>query len=292
MLRRAGLSLTYLPGKAPAGEELAALMQEPATVALIAGGEPITAQMIRSSPNLKVISMHGAGINHIDLEAARQRNILVRGVPGGNAEAVADLSLGLMLAVARHIADADAAIRKNEWGTYMGVALYDKVLGIIGFGAIGQAVARRAAGFKMRTLAYDVIKNEEMARSLNVDYVELEQLLSQSDFISLHVPLTPQTANLIDRESFAVMKKSAILVNIARGGVVDETALCQALQEGRIAGAAVDTFSKEPLPANHCFRSAPNLLMTPHIGGRTVEAIASIGIEAAKIVLEGLDIKI
>jgi D-3-phosphoglycerate dehydrogenase len=288
MLKDARLSLAYLPGKEAAGVELATLMQSKDTVAVIAGGEPITGEMIRKSPNLKVIAMHGAGMNHIDQKAAGERGILVQGVPGGNAEAVADLTFGLMLSAARHIAEADAAIRRNEWGAYMGVAVSGKTLGIVGFGAIGQAVARRASGFGMKILAYDVVNNKEAAGKLKAEYVSLETLLSQADFITLHVPFIDSTNNLINDRALRLMKKTAILVNIARGGVVDEDALCVALHDGIIAGAAVDTFRKEPLPEDHCFRSAPNLLLTPHIGGRTMETVAAIGVECARIVLEGL----
>lgn len=290
MLRNAGLTLEYLPGKAPAGEEIARLLKDPQSVAMIAGGEPITSEMISKAPNLKVIAMHGAGLNHIDRQAAAERNILVRGVPGGNAEAVADLTFGLLLAAARHIAEADAAVRRGEWGAFMGRAVAGKTVGIVGFGAIGQAVARRANGFGMKILAYDVILNQDAAQALGVEFASLETLLDQADYLTLHVPLTPETTNLIDRQALHRMKPTAILVNIARGGVVDEVALCQALQAGELAGAAVDTFAKEPLPAEHCFRSAPNLLLTPHVGGRTVESTAAIGVEAARIVLEGLGI--
>ncbi len=277
LLKNAGLQLVYLPGKAPPGTELAELMRDHQTVAVIAGGEPITADMILNSPNLKVIAMHGAGLNHIDREAVKSRNILLRGVPGGNAEAVADLTFGLMLAVARHIVEADASIRQHKWGTFMGSSIYGKTLGLIGFGAIGQAVARRATGFSMKILTYDVVIDKNALLKLDAESVPLEELLENSDFVTLHVPLTPETTNLINAEALRKMKKSAILINISRGGVVDESALCQALLDGLIAGAGVDTFSKEPLPEDHCFRSTPNLVLTPHMGGRTREAIANIG---------------
>ena len=141
----------------------------------------------------------------------------------------------------------------------------------------------------MMILTYDVVIDNNALLKLSVESVPLEVLLVNSDFVTLHVPLTPETANLIDAEALRKMKKSAILINIARGGVVDESALCEALKDRLIAGAGVDTFSKEPLPEDHCFRSTPNLVLTPHMGGRTREAIANIGIEAAKIVLEGLE---
>jgi D-3-phosphoglycerate dehydrogenase len=283
------LELAYLPEKGSAYDEILALMKESDTVAIIAGGEPITAEMIASSPNLKVIAMHGAGLNHIDQRAAAERGILVKAVPGGNAEAVADLTIGLMIAAARHIVEADASIRKGDWGTFIGSSVNDKIIGIVGFGMIGQGVARRASGFNMKILAYDVFRNDEVASKLHATFVDLDTLLSQSDFITLHVPLTPETTRLIDRRAFTLMKKNAILVNVSRGGVVDESALCQALEEDRIAGAAVDTFTKEPLPSDHPIRSASHCVLTTHMGGRTRESARYIGMEVAKIILKGLE---
>ena len=288
MLKQAGLELVYLPEKGIAHDEILALMKDPESVAIVAGGEPITAEMIALSPNLKVIAMHGAGLNHIDQRAVTERGILLRAVPGGNAEAVADLTIGLMIAAARHIVEADASIRKGEWGTFVGSSINDKTIGIVGFGTIGQAVARRANGFNMRVLAYDVFRNEATASILHVTFVDLDSLLAQSDFITLHVPLTPETTKLIDKRALSLMKKSAILVNISRGGVIDETALYKALKENQIAAAAVDTFSKEPLPSDNVLRSAPHCILTTHMGGRTRESARFIGIEVAKIILESL----
>jgi D-3-phosphoglycerate dehydrogenase len=288
MLKQAGMELVYLPGKGNAHDEILALMKNPESVAVVAGGEPITSEMIAVSPNLKVIAMHGAGLNHIDQRAAAERGIVVKAVPGGNAEAVADLTIGLMIAAARHIVEADASIRKGEWGTFVGSSINDKTIGIAGFGAIGQAVARRASGFAMKILAYDVFRNEDVASKLHVTFVDLDTLLAQSDFITLHVPLTPETTKLIDERAISLMKKSAILVNISRGGVIDEIALCKALKEDRLAAAAIDTFSKEPLPSEHVLRSAPHCILTTHMGGRTRESARFIGIEVAKIILGSL----
>jgi D-3-phosphoglycerate dehydrogenase len=288
MLKQAGLELAYLPEKGIAYDEILALMKDPESVAIVAGGEPITAEMIALSPNLKVIAMHGAGLNHIDQWAAAERGIVVKAVPGGNAEAVADLTIGLMIAAARHIVEADASIREGEWGTFVGSSINDKTIGIVGFGAIGQAVARRASGFNMQILAYDVFRIEEAASNLHATFVNLDNLLAQSEFITVHVPLTPETTRLIDERAFSLMKNGAILVNVSRGGVVDENALYTALMEKRIAAAAVDTFSKEPLPVDHILRSAPHCILTTHMGGRTRESARFIGIEVAKIILEGL----
>lgn len=288
LLKQAGLELVYLPEKASAHEEISTLMQDRECVAIIAGGEPITGEMIVSSPNLKVIAMHGAGLNHIEQKAAAQRGIVVKAVPGGNAEAVADLTIGLMIAAARHIVEADAAIREGEWGTFVGTSINDKTIGIVGFGAIGQAVARRTTGFNMKVLAYDLFRNEDAASQLHATYVDLDTLVKQSEFITLHVPLTPETTNMINEHALNSMKKTAVLVNISRGGVINETDLCNALKEGRIAAAAVDTFSKEPLPADHILRTAPHCILTTHMGGRTYESARFIGIEVAKHILANL----
>ena len=185
LLRSAGLELVYLPGKAPAEEELAELLAQPETVALISGTVPVTEAMIANAPSLKVISMYGVATGHIAVEAARQRGIVVQALPpGSNAEAVADMTWGLMLAVARKISRADALVRSGKWQTLGGVSLYEKTLGILGFGAIGQAVARRAAGFRMRVLAgnHNPEKYQAAAESLGVQLVTLETLLAESDY--------------------------------------------------------------------------------------------------------------
>ncbi len=288
MLKQAGMELVYLPEKGTAHDEILSLLKDPEALGIVAGGEPITAEMIAASPNLKVIAMHGAGLNHIDQRAAAERGIVVKAVPGGNAEAVADLTIGLMIAAARHLVEADAAIRRGEWGTFVGASVNDKTIGIVGFGAIGQAVARRTNGFNMKILAYDVFRNEQAAAKLHATFVDLDTLLAQADYITLHVPLTPETTQLIDGRALSLMKKSAILVNISRGGVVAEEALCEALKEGRIAAAAVDTFSKEPLTPEAVLRSAPHCILTTHMGGRTRESARFVGVEVAKIILDSL----
>ena len=285
MLQQAGFQLAYLPNVKSIGEELTELMSYSATVGVIAGGEPITAEMIAGSPNLKVIAMHGVGLSHIDQAAAQQKNVVVKAVPGGNAEAVADLTWGLMFTVARKIAEADASMRRGEYGKFFGTSINDKTLGIVGFGAVGQAVARRASGFNMKILAYDVYKNEEAAALLNAQFVSLETILAESDFITLHVPLMDTTIKLINKDTIALMKETSILVNVSRGAVVDDDALYNALVEGRIAGAGIDVYVKEPPPQDFCLFKAPNCVFTPHIGGRTLETIEHIGIETAKNIL-------
>ena len=285
MLLQAGFRLKHLPGERDAHEELATLMQEADTVAVIAGAEPITASMIEASPNLKIIAMHGVGLNHIDQKTAQARGVVVKAVPGGNAEAVADLTWGLMFAVSRKICAADHGIRQGTWGKYVGYSLNEKTLGIVGFGHIGKAVARRALGFDMQVFAYDVYQDEKVAKELNVSYVGKDKLLTESDFISLHIPLLPETKDFIGPNELEQMKETAILINVSRGEVVNEPALIKALENKEIAGAGLDVFCLEPLPKEHPLAKAPNTVLTPHIGARTYETIRNIGVACAKNIL-------
>ena len=289
ILREAGFTLKYLTGVGNAHDELSKLMRDPQTIAVVAGAEPIDADMINLSPNLKVIAMHGVGLNHIDQQAAQLQGIVVKAVPGGNAEAVADLAFGLMFAASRHIVRADRAVRTGNWKEkFVGTALNDKMLGLVGFGAIGQAVAKRAQGFNMTILAYDVVVNETVASSLGTRFVPFEELLSQADIISLHLPLIDSTTNLINETSLRMMKSSAILINTSRGGIVDESALYKALKENWIAAAGLDVVCQEPLPGDHPFIQLENIVLTPHIGARTHETVRYIGICTAENILEVL----
>ena len=285
MLLRAGFSLKYLPGERSAHEELAAFMMEAETIAVIAGAEPITGEMINASPNLRIITMHGAGLNHIDSDTAGRRGIVVKAVAGGNSEAVADLTWGLILAVSRKICTADSETRKGNWGKYFGYSVDHKTLGIIGFGFIGKAVARRALGFDMNVLAYDVFQDKETAEKLNVTFVDKQTILTTSDIVTLHIPLLPQTKHFIGEDELDLMKSTAILVNVSRGEIVHEAALITALVEEKILGAGLDVFTEEPLPAGHLLTLASNTVLTPHIGARTFETMRDIGIACAKNIL-------
>jgi len=285
LLLQAGFSLKYLPGDRSAHEELATSMEEDETIAVIAGAEPITGEMINASPNLRIITMHGVGLNHIDSDTAEGRGIVVKAVPGGNSEAVADLTWGLILAVSRRICIADSETRKGNWGKYFGTSVDQKTLGIIGFGYIGKAVARRALGFDMNVLAYDVFQDVETAAKLNVNFVDKQTILSKSDIITLHIPLLPQTRHFIGADELKLMKSTAILVNVSRGEIVDEAALVTALIEEKILGAGLDVFTEEPLPVGHPLTLASNTVLTPHIGARTFETMRDIGIACAKNIL-------
>lgn len=256
--------------------------------AAIIGVVPMTARVIHSAPRLKVICMHGVGVDHIDLQAAAACSVIVANCPGANDQAVADLTIGLMLAAARQIPCADSDIRQGKWAAYQGSELWRKTLGLIGLGRIGRAVAQRATGFDMHIVAYDPYVDEGLAKGIGVELVGLEEVLAESDFVSLHTPLTEHTRHIIGRTELSQMKPTAFLVNTARGGLIDEDALYHALVEGRLAGAALDVFADEP-PTGSPLLTLPNVVMTPHIGAHTKEAIERVGVLAAQNVVQALN---
>lgn len=216
----------------------------------------------------------GAGIDNIDVEYANEKGILVTNAPGQNASAVADLAFGLLLSGARSIPQSNAAVKAGLWQAAMGYELDGKTLGLIGFGEIGKKVARRAAGFNMNVLAYGTYKDYNAAKRLNVRFAELDDLLEKSDFVCISTSLRPATYHLINQEKLAKMKKTAYLINIARGEVVDESALIQALEQKQIRGAALDVFETEPPAAR--IAGLSNVICTAHIGGATYESIRRI----------------
>jgi D-3-phosphoglycerate dehydrogenase len=233
----------------------------------------VTAELLEHAARLKVIGRAGVGVDNIDLDAARAHGIIVVNSPLATTVAVAELTMGLLLATARAIPRADAAMKQGKWlkKELEGIELQGKTLGLIGFGRIGREVAHRALAFGMRILAYDPLIPEDVIRQANVTPSSLETLLQRSDFISLHIPLTDETRNLLSTQAFAQMKTGVRLICTARGGIVDEQALLQALKEGKVAAAALDVFAVEP-PALNELITHPNLIATPHIGAQTVEA--------------------
>ena len=250
----------------------------------VVGVVPMTARVMQSSPKLKVISMHGVGIDHIDLEAAASLGIVVANCPGANDQAVADLAIGLMIAAARQIPMADHSLRNLQWGRYSGSELWKKNMGLVGFGRIGRGVAKRALGFDMQVLVYDPYISDHQIDLPGVKLASLEQVVRSSDFLSLHAALTEETRSMIGEDQFRAMKPTAYLINTARGGLIDETALYNALTEKQIAGAALDVFAEEP-PWGSPLLGLDNLLLTPHIGAHTQEAIERMGIMAAQNVV-------
>jgi D-3-phosphoglycerate dehydrogenase len=255
--------------------------------AAIIGVVPMTARVLEHAPQLKVVCAHGVGVDHIDLEAASRRGVVVANCPGANDQAVADLAIGLMVAVARQIPLADRDVRGAKWGRYEGSELWKKMLGLIGLGRIGRAVARRALGFDMQVLAYDPYGDEGQAQALGVRLVTLEEVIASAEFLSLHAALTPETRHMIGKQQLEQMKPNAFLINTARGGLVDEAALYAALTGGKLAGAALDAFAVEP-PVGSPLLELKNIIVTPHIGAHTREAIDRVGVLAAQNVVQAL----
>lgn len=246
-------------------------------------------ELLRHATRLKVIGRAGVGVDNIHMESATRRGIVVMNTPGANAVAVAELTVGFMLALARHIPRADQSTRAGKWEkkSLQGAELRGKKLGVVGLGRIGVEVARRAMSFEMQVLGSDPYVSPALARELSIRLCALEELYAEADYITLHVGLTPQTERMINREAIGKMKKGVRLVNCARGELVDEAALAEALQSGQVAAAAIDVFVEEP-PAGSPLLKAPNLVATPHIGGSTGEAQEAVGVQIAAQIREYL----
>lgn len=253
----------------------------------IIGVVPMTKRVLESSPKLKVVSMHGVGVDHVDLPAAARLGIVIANCPGTNDQAVADLAIGLMIAIARKIPQVDRHLRQGGWGRHSGSELWCKTLGLIGMGRIGRGVAKRALGFDMKVLVYDPYVRQEQIDLPGVRLTSFEEVLTEADFLSLHAVCNEETRNMMNIDQFRKMKSSAFLVNTARGGLIDEMALHQALTSGMIAGAALDVFVEEP-PVGNPLLSLENVILTPHIGAHTKEAIERMGVIAAKNVVQTL----
>lgn len=240
--------------------------------------------MLESAPTLKVIGRAGVGIDNIDVEAATSRGIVVFNAPDANTVAAAELTLALMLALARRVTEADRSVRDGSWdrSRLEGVELRGKILGLIGAGRIGGEVARRCHAFGMTVMVHDPYLTDDRARALGVELVDLERLITAADVISLHVPLNEETEGLLDAGALSLMKSQSYLINASRGGVIDERALAAALEEGRLAGAALDVFENEPLPSDSPLRHAPNLVLTPHLGAATAEAQVAVAREVSE----------
>ncbi len=286
-LEKNGVELVWNSAGRPLKEEelIAELSRASPIHGIIVGVDPITKKVMKSLPELKIIAKHGVGVDNIDLAAAKERGIIVTNAPGSNNESVADLTWALILAAARQVPKADQLTRQERWDRLLGYEVYEKTIGIIGTGQIGLAVARRAKGFNMKILAYDKFPNEKASKEIGITYVSLEQLLREADIITVHVPLTDETRNLIGRKEFELMKKTAILINTSRGEIVDERALYEALETNRIWAAGLDVYSQEP-PVGSPLLKLPNVVLTPHIGAYTVEANLKMGMAAAKSVVQ------
>jgi D-3-phosphoglycerate dehydrogenase len=253
----------------------------------IAGLDPFNKTVIYSTNTLKVISRYGAGVDNVDLEAAREQGIIVCNTPGVNAEAVADLAFGLMLSLTRKLPLLDRHTREGKWDRSIGTELYKKTIGILGLGAVGKAVARRAAGFSMRVLACDPAIDTAYAQAHRLTPVNFNKLVSESDILSLHLPLKADTRHIISLDVMCNMKKGALLINTARGGLIDEAAACALLQAGHLGGMGLDVYEVEP-PHDPALFGLDNVVLTPHTAARTAEATALMATVSVKNLIDVL----
>ncbi len=250
----------------------------------------VDAEVIERGSKLRVVGRAGIGVDTIDVDAATHRGVIVMNTPQANTIATCEHTMAMMLAVARNVAQADASLRRGEWtrSKFMGVQLMGKTLGVIGFGRIGSQVARRAQAFGMEVIAFDPYVSEETARINKVGLVSLDELLTRSDFITLHSALNTSSRRLLDEAAIAKMKTGARIINVARGALVDADALYRALAEKKLAGAAIDVFEEEPPPADHPLFQLPNVVVTPHLGASTFEAQRDVSIQMAEQILDAL----
>lgn len=290
-LRASGCTIDLWPGDLPPPPEDLRAHLHGADAALTMVTDRIDAAMIAESPALKVISNMAVGYDNVDPSVAAEAGVWLTNTPGVLAETTADLAFALLMAAARHVSLGDHDARAGRWKTwsptgYLGTDIHGATLGIVGLGEIGEAVARRARGFGMRILYASRTRKPAVEAALGVEFVPLSHLLGAADFVSLHVPLSPATRGLIGVSELAAMKPSAILVNTARGTVVDQDALVAALRDGRIAGAALDVTDPEPLPASHELFSFPNVVITPHIASASLATRSRMALMAAQNIME------
>jgi D-3-phosphoglycerate dehydrogenase len=289
VLRDAGCELVTTPYSGSrfdyelGGAELVALLAD--ADAYIAGSAHVSRDVLERLPRLKIVSRRGVGFERIDLDAARGRGVLVTIATGANQHAVADHVFALLLAVARRIPDAHRSVAEGRWESFIGPELRGRTLGIVGLGRVGKGVALRARGFGMRVIATDPVRDEEFARANEVAYVSFDALLASADVVSVNASLNDTTRGLLSAPALARMKPGAILINTARGGIVDESALAGALRSGALLGAGVDMFEREP-PAGSPLIGLPNVVLTPHVGAYTHEAMTAANLLAATIVVD------
>jgi D-3-phosphoglycerate dehydrogenase len=256
---------------------------------IVRSATKVTAPILQATRRLKVVGRAGVGVDNVDVEAATARGILVMNAPSGNTLTTAEHTFSLLLALAKNVPQATASMKGGRWekGVFLSVEVAGKTLGVIGLGRIGSEVARRAKGFAMRVIAFDPFISEEAAKALGVELVEIPDLFRRSDFISIHTPLTPETHHLIDGKAIAQMKSGVRIVNCARGGIIDEAALAEALKTGKVAGAALDVFEQEPITSSPLF-GLSNFICTPHLGAASEEAQENVAVEIAQQVIDYL----
>lgn len=271
-------------------DELAAIIGDYDALA-VRSETKVTAEIIARATKLKIIGRAGVGVDNIDVEAATNRGILVVNSPEGNTLAAAELTVAMLLALARNIAPADQALRAGKWDRkkYMGSEVYGKTVGVIGLGKIGREVVSRLQAFGMSVLGYDPFLKPEQAEALGITLADLDTLYQESDYITVHVPKTKETTGMISADKIALMKPTVRLINVARGGILDEAAVAEAVQSGRIAGAAIDVYTTEPAPADNPLLGVANILTTPHLGASTEEAQVNVALDIAEQIVEVLN---
>lgn len=274
-LARSVSTVRYLPSPGLKPDELIPVVGD--VDGWIAGLDQIERRVIEAAPRLKVIARYGAGTELVDLDAAREHGVVVTNAPGANAESVAELTIGFLFALARQLEAAASATRAGRWSAVRGLTVAGRTVGLVGFGAIGKAVARRCVALGCRVLAHDPAADVPFADAHGIEIVEIDRMLVEADFVSLHVPLLPETRSLVDDEFLSKMRSGSFLINTARGDLVDESALLRALQKRHLAGAALDTLAEEPPPVGHPLLQLESVIVTPHIGAHTDGATAAMG---------------
>jgi D-3-phosphoglycerate dehydrogenase / 2-oxoglutarate reductase len=283
--QRPEFEVVVLPKRLPEPELLPLVAD--AVALLVRSETKVTRKVIEAAPKLRVVGRAGVGVDNVDIEAATQHGTVVMNTPGGNTVTTAELSFAMLLALARKVPQAHTSMTAGKWDRklFQGMELLGKTLGILGMGRIGSEVAKRAKAFGMRVIAYDPYLTEERAKAVGAEFADsVDDVYRVADFITVHMPVTPETKHMLNAAAFSKMKPGVRLVNCARGEIIAEGDLIAALESGKVAGAALDVFAVEPLPAEHPYRKQPNVILTPHLGASTQEAQEKCGIEVAEVV--------
>ena len=288
IFRDRGVAVDYLPDLGKDKEKLAEVIGDYDGLA-IRSATKVTGKLLEKATRLKVVGRAGIGVDNVDIPAASKKGVIVMNTPFGNSITTAEHAIAMMFAVARQLPEASVSTHAGKWekSRFMGVELFNKTLGVIGAGNIGSIVIDRALGLHMKVLAYDPFLSEERATEIGVTKVDLDDLLGRSDFITFHVPLTDKTRNILSRDAIGKLKKGVRIINCARGGLVDEEALAEALKDGRVAGAAFDVFAVEPATESPLF-NLPNVVVTPHLGASTTEAQENVALQVAELMSDYL----
>ncbi|MBL8148103.1 MAG: hypothetical protein JNL34_17125 [Anaerolineae bacterium] len=289
VLKAAGDSITYAADGQITREALLAAVPD-ADALVIRSAHKIDAEVLHAAPKLKIIARAGVGVDNVDIPLATELGIVVVNTPDGNTISTAEHTFGLMLALARHIPQAHASMNAGKWDrkSFSGVELRGKTLGVVGFGRIGRAVAKRALAFEMTVVAHDPFLTTDLVADLGVKLVSLDELFHSSDFITLHALLTAENHEMINRESLARMKRGVRIIDAARGALINEADLAEALQSGQVAGAALDVYAEEPPKPDNPLLHLPNVVHTPHLAASTEDAQITVSVDAAKLVVDAL----